>query len=127
MSFMNSTLDQRETYGFLRRARQLGCPLSRICWATDYPGFEFPETLLPKLALVNRSAGDDPPIPANDVARMLGGNYARFLGIDWSLDETLEQMRTLEPTWSSILSGKKPGEPDAHTQGGPARRRRHQC
>jgi predicted TIM-barrel fold metal-dependent hydrolase len=132
MSFMNSTLDQRETYGFLKRARQLGCPLSRICWATDYPGFEFPETLLPKLALVNRSAGDDPQVPQNDIARMLGGNYARFLGadgIDWSLEETLEQMRSLDERWSGILSGKPKdqAEPGGGAPGGEPRPRPHMC
>src|SRR5436190_4355205 len=116
MSFLNSTLDQRETYGFLRRARQLGCPLSRVCWATDYPGFEFPETLLPKLALVNRAAGDDPLIPQADIARMLGGNYARFLGMEWSQEETLEQMRGLEDKWTAILTGgtANPPSPRPH-------------
>jgi len=116
MSFLNSTLDQRETYGFLRRARQLGCPLSRVCWATDYPGFEFPETLLPKLALVNRAAGDDPLVPQADIARMLGGNYARFIGIDWSQEETLEQMRALDEKWTAILTGgnTNPPPPRSH-------------
>jgi predicted TIM-barrel fold metal-dependent hydrolase len=132
MSFMNSTLDQRETYGFLKRARQLGCPLSRICWATDYPGFEFPETLLPKLALVNRSAGDDPQVAQNDIARMLGGNYARFLatdGIDWSLEQTLEQMRSLDERWSGILGGKATDweEPGGAAPGGQPRPRPHMC
>jgi len=122
MSFLNCTLNQRETYGFLRRARQLGCPLSRVCWATDYPGFEFPETLLPKLALVNRSAGDDPPIPQNDIARMLGGNYSRFLGVDWSLEETLDQMRSLEPTWSDILNPPPRGAAPE-----PPRQPHHRC
>jgi len=106
----------------LRRARQLGCPLSRVCWATDYPGFEFPETLLPKLALVNRSAVDDPPIPQNDIARMLGGNYSRFLGVDWSLEATLEQMRSLEPTWSDILN-----PPPAGAAPEPPKRPHHRC
>ena len=87
--------------------------------------------MLPKLALVNRSAGDDPLVPKNDIARMLGGNYARFLGIDWSLDETVEQMRSLEENWTGILTGDKGRSPDVagdETQGGKARRRpRHQC
>ena len=128
MSFLNSTLDQRETYGFLKRARQLGCPLSRVCWATDYPGFEFPETLLPKLALVNRSAGDDPLVPTNDIARMLGGNYSRFLGIDWSLDETVEQMRSLDEMWTGILTGdngKTSGNGGDQAPGGEAHPRPH--
>ena len=102
--------------GFLRRARQLGCPLSRVCWATDYPGFEFPETLLPKLALVNRAAGDDPLVPQADIARMLGGNYARFIGMDWSQDETLEQMRGLEERWTGILTGGATNPPPPRPQ-----------
>ena len=78
---------------------------------TDYPGFEFPETLLPKLALVNRAAGDDPLVPPADIARMLGGNYARFIGIDWSQEETLEQMRGLDEKWTAILTGGKTNPP----------------
>jgi len=42
-----------------------------------------------------------------DIARMLGGNYARFIGMDWSLEQTLEQMRGLEERWTDILMGKK--------------------
>jgi hypothetical protein len=122
MSFLNSTLDQRETYGFLRRARQMGCPLSRVCWATDYPGFEFPETLLPKLALVNRAAGDDPVVPQNDIARMLGGNYARFIGMEWSLDQTLDQMRGLEQKWTDVLFPPARGGAKR-----PPRRPHHRC
>ncbi len=34
---------------------------------------------------------------------MLGGNYARFLGIDWSLEQTLG----LEERWTGILTEKK--------------------
>jgi hypothetical protein len=100
----------------------MGCPLSRVCWATDYPGFEFPETLLPKLALVNRAAGDDPVVPQNDLARMLGGNYARFIGMEWSLDQTLEQMRGLEPRWTDAM---KP--PDRGGAGQPPRRPYRRC
>lgn len=105
ISFFNSTINQRQTYDFLLRARQLGCPWSKICWATDYPGFEFPETLLPKFALVNEASGDDSPIPENDIARMLGGNYARFLGWNqWSRSETLDQMGERDEQWRAILS-----------------------
>jgi hypothetical protein len=60
---------------------------------------------------------------------MLGGNYARFLRIDWSLDETLEQMRSLEPRWSSILGGGKPDGPETPHDHGPAAKtpRHHSC
>lgn len=107
VSYLNSTLSRRQTYDFLQRALQLGAPLSRICWATDYPGFEFPETLLPKFALVNDVAQEgEPPIPRTDMARMLGGNYARFVGLDWSLEETLEKMGELEQGWRQTLRDK---------------------
>src|SRR5207247_2382502 len=72
--------------------------------------------------LVNRSAGDDPPIPQNDIARMLGGNYSRFLGVDWSLEETLDQMRSLEPTWSDILNPPPRGAAPE-----PPRQPHHRC
>lgn len=103
ISFFNSTIDRRQTYDFLQRARQLGCQWTRICWATDYPGFEFPETLLPKFALVNEDAGDNRPIPETDLARMLGGNYSRFLGVEnWSRNETLNEMGEREEQWRRI-------------------------
>ena len=84
--------------------------------------------MLPKLALVNRAAGDDPLVPKNDIARMLGGNYARFLRIDWSLDETVEQMRSLDEKWTGILAGDKRDQPDEgpdQAPGGEARPRPH--
>jgi len=107
ISFFNSTMTRRQTYEFLQRARQIGCPWTHICWATDYPGFEFPDTLLPKFALVNDVAGDDPKVPEADIARMLGGNYARFIGMDWSQQETLEQMHGLEDSWRQTIKDKK--------------------
>jgi predicted TIM-barrel fold metal-dependent hydrolase len=107
ISFFNSTMTRRQTYEFLQRARQIGCPWTRICWATDYPGFEFPDTLLPKFALVNDVAGDDPKVPETDIARMLGGNYARFIGMDWSQQETLEQMHRLDDSWRQTIKDKK--------------------
>jgi hypothetical protein len=38
---------------------------------------------------------------------MLGGNYARFIGVDWSQEQTLEQMRGLEEKWTGILTAEK--------------------
>ena len=105
VSYYNSILDRRRTYEFLDRARRFGCSWSKICWATDYPGFEFPKTLLPKFALVNDVADDGREVPATDMARMLGGNWARFAGLPhWSEHETLEQMERWEPTWRRILA-----------------------
>jgi predicted TIM-barrel fold metal-dependent hydrolase len=108
ISFFNSVLDRRATFDFLHRARRLGCPWTRICWATDYPGFEMPLTLLPKFALVNDDANGDPHVPINDLARMLGGNYARFVGLEWSLDETVQQMHDLDEGWRAIWDQHRP-------------------
>jgi hypothetical protein len=106
VSFFNSVLTRRGTYDYLQRVKQVGASWSRVCWATDYPGFEFPETLLPKFALVNEEAGEGPPVPVEDMARMLGGNYARFIGTDWSLEQTMDQMGELDESWRRIWAEK---------------------
>ncbi len=104
VSYYNSVLDRRDTYDFLMRARRMGCNWTKICWATDYPGFEFPRTLLPKFALANDVADDGATIPSSDMARMLGGNWARFAGLDdWSESDTLEVMAEWEDRWRDIL------------------------
>jgi len=115
ISFFNSVMTRRDTFKFLQRARRLGCPWSRICWATDYPGFEMPETLLPKFALVNDEAGDDQPVPVTDLARMIGGNYARFAGLEWDVDATVTQMGELEEQWRATWTAKSPERRSATT------------
>lgn len=104
ISMFATKLRQRELYDFLMRAQsQLGCPLSRICWGTDYPGGGQPSVLLPKLALINDVADAGAEIPPADIARMLGGNWARFAGVDgWSVQQTLEQMAGLESRWRRV-------------------------
>jgi hypothetical protein len=67
-----------------------------------------PLTLLPKFALVNDEANGDPHVPVNDLARMLGGNYARFVGLEWSLDETVQQMQELDERWRAIWDNHEP-------------------
>src|SRR2546428_14188704 len=95
ISFFNSTMNRRQTYEFLQRARQVGCPWNRICWATDYPGFEFPDTLLPKFALVNDvAAEDEPTITETDMARMLGGGDARLMRRGWNQPECRRHMHS---------------------------------
>jgi predicted TIM-barrel fold metal-dependent hydrolase len=106
VSFFNSLVTRAEMYAFLMRARNVGCPWSRICWGTDYPCFELPETLLPKFTLVNDEADGGPTIPDADMARMIGGNYARFIGIDWSLEDTLERMGELDSLWRTTWKEK---------------------
>lgn len=100
ISMFATKTSQRGLYEFLMRAQQLGCPLSRICWGTDYPGGGKPEVLLPKFALVNDVADPGAEISRIDLVHMLGGNWARFAGLTtWSEEETLEQLAAWEPRW----------------------------
>lgn len=100
ISMFATKTSRRGLYDFLMRAQQLGCPPSRICWGTDYPGGGKPAALLPKFALVNDAADPGAEISQADVAQMLGGNWARFAGIEgWSEQETLAQLTEWEPRW----------------------------
>lgn len=100
ISMFATKLTQRELYNFLMRAQQLSCPLSRICWGTDYPGGGQPALLLPKLALINDVADDGAQIAATDLAQMLGGNWSRFAGLTgWSEQETMEQISARTAQW----------------------------
>jgi predicted TIM-barrel fold metal-dependent hydrolase len=108
VSFFGSVITRRETFDFLHRAKRFGCRWTKICFGTDYPGFEVPETLLPKFALVNDDAAGDPVIPETDMARMLGGNYARFVGLDWDERETLDQIRSHTDQWRSTWEKLSP-------------------
>jgi predicted TIM-barrel fold metal-dependent hydrolase len=100
ISMFATKTTQRGLYDFLMRARQLSCPLSRICWGTDYPGGGQPEVLLPKLALVNDVADPGAEISRLDLAYLLGGNWARFARLDgWSEQETVEQLEEREQGW----------------------------
>jgi len=100
ISMFATKLTQRGLYDFLMHARQEGCPWSRICWGTDYPGGGKPSTLLPKFALVNDAADEGAEVPVADLGQMLGGNWARFAGMtDWSAAQTIEQIHTREAAW----------------------------
>lgn len=109
ISMFATKTTQRGLYDFLMRAQQLGCPLSRICWGTDYPGGGKPAVLLPKLALVNDVADRGAEVSAVDLAHLLGGNWARFAGLDsWSEQETLEQLEERAQAWrrTSVRSSR---------------------
>jgi predicted TIM-barrel fold metal-dependent hydrolase len=106
ISMFATKLTQRELYEFLLHAQQLGCALSRICWGTDYPGGGQPSALLPKLTLINDVADPHAAISATDLAYMVGGNWARFSGVEgWSERETLEQLTEWEPKWRASVNG----------------------
>lgn len=108
VSYFLGRVSQSDIYAFLQRARQLDCPLSRICWATDYPGGGTASSLLPKFALVNDAAGGGPLVSTVDMAWMLGGNWARFAGLHdlgWSEADTVAQIAEWEPVWRARRDG----------------------
>lgn len=77
ISYTNSVYTRKDMYRFLTKAKAFGLPWSKICWGTDYPGFEFPEILLPKFQTVNEEAAllGEPPIPEEEIDKMLGKNF----------------------------------------------------
>ena len=59
-------------------------PLEKLFFGTDYPGFLYdPVKLRAKLLAVNSHAGrvGCDPIPQAKLDGILGGNYARMLGL----------------------------------------------
>ena len=83
LSYMNSVYTRRDMYNFLIKAKAFGVPFAKICWGTDYPGFEFPDTLLPKFLKVNEEAGatGGPEIPEEEITKMLGKNFLVAAGL----------------------------------------------
>ncbi len=81
MSYMNSLLTAEEIFDFLRKAKSYGVPFSKICFGSDYPGFEFPETLVPKMRRVFEIAQrqEKPLLSQVDFEGIMGNNFARFI------------------------------------------------
>ena len=71
-------------YRFLMKAKAFGVPWAKICWGTDYPGFELPESLLPKFKSLNEEARvlTEAEIPDDEIHRMLGENFEVAARID---------------------------------------------
>lgn len=103
VSWFATECTQRQLYDFLQRARQVGCAWSKICWGTDYPGGGTPRIMLPRFALLNDVAEPGAEVPETDMARFLGGNWARFAGfVDWSEEETVGQLHSREGLWRTL-------------------------
>lgn len=103
VSYFIEKVSQKEIHGFLERALQLDCPWTRICWATDYPGGGLPSWILPKFALVDEVREGGTEVGREQMAQMLGGNWARFARLqDWDLDETIAQIDHWEPRWREL-------------------------
>jgi predicted TIM-barrel fold metal-dependent hydrolase len=81
LSWYNSLVSEKEMLLFLHRCKAFGVPLAKVCWGTDYPGFEFPEPLLKKLLNVNKHAAElgVPEISKQDMDGILGGNFLNFI------------------------------------------------
>lgn len=83
VSYFNSIVSRREMYQFLLKCKAFGVPWSKVCWGTDYPGFEFPHTLLSKFRTLNEEAQalSGPQIPQKELDSMLGNNFAHIIGL----------------------------------------------
>ena len=84
VSYYNSMISEEEMLLFLHKCKAFGVPLEKVCWGTDYPGFEFPDRLLPKFLNVNNHAeklGKE-PICQKDMDNMLANNFLNFVQKD---------------------------------------------
>jgi len=81
LSYFNSVISEEEMLIFLNKCKAFGVPLGKVCWGTDYPGFEFPDKLLQKLLNVNlhsEKLGLDPVSP-QEMEGILGKNFLSFI------------------------------------------------
>jgi predicted TIM-barrel fold metal-dependent hydrolase len=100
VSYFITKVSREDIYDFLQAARRFDCSWARICWGTDYPGAGRPAELLPKFALTLDMDRGGVPVSVADMALMLGGNWARFAGIDtWDADSAVDKVAGLLPGW----------------------------
>jgi predicted TIM-barrel fold metal-dependent hydrolase len=84
LSYYIATVTPEELFRFLVHAQQSFVPLEKLFFGTDYPGFLYdPVELRAKLLSVNDYAGrvGAAPIPQAKLDGIMGGNYARMLGL----------------------------------------------
>lgn len=81
ISYYNSILSEKEMLIFLHKCKAYGMPLAKVCWGTDYPGFEFPEQLLKKFLNINKHAVEleVEPISQENMDGILGVNFLNFI------------------------------------------------
>ena len=85
LSYHIATITRRELFLFLHRAEPFFVPLEKLFFGTDYPGFLYdPVALREKLLTVNEEAEivDLAPIPQEKLDGIMGGNFARVIGIE---------------------------------------------
>ncbi|MDH3755735.1 MAG: amidohydrolase family protein, partial [Acidimicrobiia bacterium] len=86
LSYHIATITRRELFMFLHRAEPFFVPLEKLFFGTDYPGFLYdPVALRDKLLSVNEEAEalDLPPIAQEKLDGIMGGNFARLVGLDY--------------------------------------------
>jgi predicted TIM-barrel fold metal-dependent hydrolase len=84
LSYYIATVTPEELFRFLVHAQQSFVPLEKLFFGTDYPGFLYdPVELRAKLLSVNDYAErvGAAPIPPAKLDGIMGGNYARMLGL----------------------------------------------
>jgi len=103
LSYAQAMLSRRELADLLERAPRVGCPRSRLCWGSDYPGGGRPQTLLPQIATALEEEGGEPLAP-RELARLLGGNWARFAGLPWDEATALDTVAERLPAWRAAAA-----------------------
>lgn len=100
ISYTMGRLTDAEVAGLYRSAEAAGCPPSRICWGTDFPGGGSPSVLLPRAARLGRPADGRPAVlDERGLAGLLGGNWARFAGIEHDAEATVEVVGARMDGW----------------------------
>ena len=81
LSYFNSVVSEEDMLIFLHKCRDFGVPLGKVCWGSDYPGFDFPEKLLEKFLNINNHTEKLglSPISKEDVNNILGNNFINFI------------------------------------------------
>ena len=82
-SFYNSLISEEDMLIFLHKCKAYGVPLEKVCWGTDYPGFDTPSNLLKKFKNTNNHAeklGLE-PIRNEDMENILGKNFQNFIKV----------------------------------------------
>jgi len=84
LSYFSSIASREEAFRTLWKCKKYGVPLDRLFWATDYPCFETPESLLNKFKTVNEEAPrlGLPEFSEKEIRGVLGDNFARMIGIE---------------------------------------------
>lgn len=80
-SYYNSIISEEGMLAFLHKCKSFGVPLEKVCWGTDYPGFEMPAELLKKFKNINNHAQklNVEPISQKDMDNILSNNFLNFI------------------------------------------------